>query len=119
VPMGETMQKIHEFEKSGIHFQININPRSDIQITNDEAEKIAYLGRLAWQEKHAASLIVCLFSNVVGADMYNLMAYSAGEPDDDLVEGIIALIRCKCESQEIYGQDYVVALQNRWKFSDE
>ena len=100
---------------------VNQQPRPELELEPQQVMLLELVGRKALQKRHIASLIVNLYnSNRVGADMYNLMPYLRGEPNDDLRNGIFALLEISayCESHEIYGVDFVRHLIDNW-FSDD
>lgn len=95
----------------------SLRPLDDVQI-----KQLGYLGALAQRKKFAASLIVNLYnSNVVGADMYNLMGYCKGESSNTLLQSVFLIIQlCMyCESHEIYGSDFVEELIEQWGFRNK
>lgn len=114
------MRYLDHYEECGMKFEVNRQPASTVKLTEEQAKKIEYLGKMAWEKKHAASLIVNLYNrNIVGANMYDLVSYTQGEPDNDLMSAILLLIQicARCEAHEIYGNDYVRGLIDLWKFS--
>lgn len=103
------------------HIHVNLNPRPGEYkpIPSEREKELAYVGRLAQNKRHIASLIVNLYnSNICGADMYNLMSYTRGESCNLLRDGVLTLIQCcgAVESHEIYGSDFVESLIEQWGF---
>ncbi|EGR1056756.1 TPA: hypothetical protein ACGF9M_003311 [Vibrio cholerae] len=104
--------------------QVNPTPRPESlkPLTDEQIKQLGYLGALAQRKKFAASLIVNLYnSNVVGADMYNLMGYVKGESSDTLLHSVmlISQLCMHCESNEIYGSDFVEGLIKQWGFRNK
>ncbi|CAM2804334.1 hypothetical protein [Vibrio diazotrophicus] len=106
------------------HIPVNLDPRPGeySPIPESREKELAYVGRLAQEKRHIASLIVNLYnSNICGADMYHLMSYTRGESCNLLRDGVITLIQCcgAVESHEIYGSEFVEDLIERWGFRED
>lgn len=104
--------------------EVNPTPRPESlqPLTDDQIEQLGYLGAVAQQKRFAASLIVNLYnSRVIGADMYNLMGYVAGESSHTLLDSVmlISQLCIYCESSEIYGSDFVESLIEQWDFRNK